>query len=517
METQLISDKIKVLHDKLSNRSNYYSKNGKGFNHSKARNGIAVKELSNLSVEEFKILLNFDDVRDTILSIDNTDILRTIFRKVPSFFQEIMFSNKRVQDLLLCPGKNYMSDSLDENYKSLDSSSTKIVKTFDYDSLSHVTKKIVERVFSDDEYRQLEIFFNSIKSNKILDMLVDSKYFQRILMLCCDSNKTINFSIIKIIDIERLYANIVNDKDIFEVSNVRKEKINYFFNCHSNNLLLPDGCLNYCNHLSFAQTKNGISGEIVIDDETLSMMPIPMIHSFLSLNLSNKEHINNYLLASIKKDIIDKNYNYDILLESFSKGYSSPLEFIYLDFILKDIAKNPSLKNNFLNFLYKVFCNDEIVEDINLDLVKEILFQKLRDKEINEKNLSNLASYYFTNKLFRTFLFIKFGSATLSMKFFSGISLKQFALINAKHVNMIVKSLKENPLYAGITDIGKLYSCAIILYLVFGLERSLSIISDNKLKSDSEFFEMVYSLDVSKVEFKKEGKKYLPVFKFYVC
>jgi hypothetical protein len=45
-------------------------------------------------------------VEDTILKIRDKEVLKSIFRKVPAFFQEKMFENEETQALLLMPKNN---------------------------------------------------------------------------------------------------------------------------------------------------------------------------------------------------------------------------------------------------------------------------------------------------------------------------------------------------------------------------------------------------------------------------
>lgn len=65
-----------------------------------------IKIITSMNIEEAEVVLNNPEVQKVILKIDDVDILREIFRKSPAFFQEIMFSNEKVQDLLISPKKN---------------------------------------------------------------------------------------------------------------------------------------------------------------------------------------------------------------------------------------------------------------------------------------------------------------------------------------------------------------------------------------------------------------------------
>lgn len=81
-------------------------------------NKKAIKILSNLTQEEASIVLSDSRVQDTISKIDDVNTLREVFRKSPAFFQEVMFSNEKTQDLLISPRKSLSRKELIKNYNN---------------------------------------------------------------------------------------------------------------------------------------------------------------------------------------------------------------------------------------------------------------------------------------------------------------------------------------------------------------------------------------------------------------
>ncbi len=141
-----------------------------------------LKLLSTLTSDEAEIVLRDSSVIHTILHIQDTDILKTIFRKSPAFFQEIMFSDVKVQNLLLTPRKNLTAKRLEKEYNE---------RNF---------------YFSDKEIRNLEVFLGTIKSPKVFEQLIENKFFQRILMFC--NAKSVSQKMFKHIDEVKLFYNI---------------------------------------------------------------------------------------------------------------------------------------------------------------------------------------------------------------------------------------------------------------------------------------------------------------------
>ena len=85
MGENLSIDKIIEI---MSDNNNYYVETGKGKNKNQTKSGIALKLLLELSEEELNVVLNNQNVINTIMSINDTAVLRAVFGKVPAFFKK---------------------------------------------------------------------------------------------------------------------------------------------------------------------------------------------------------------------------------------------------------------------------------------------------------------------------------------------------------------------------------------------------------------------------------------------
>ena len=270
----------------LSRTYNYFARTGMGNNKQKMRNGKAVKLLSTLSLEQAEVLLNTPSVQEAIFNIDNTEILRVIFRKVPAFFQEIMFNNEKVQDYLLTPRRSLGKEELFQSYN---------------------TKEIV---FKEEEIKELKHFLHSIKSPKIYEQVIESNYFQRIIALCYD--KQLANSFFEGMDKEKLFYNIVSDEDIFHTKLSRRKNIVKIFNKVSNHILLPDDYETFINPREFIIHKKFYfqdAEEVIVDKKTLFIMTPDMIRELLEFKNVDLNLIQEFLEEDILENL--KIHNFD--------------------------------------------------------------------------------------------------------------------------------------------------------------------------------------------------------------
>ena len=125
-----------------------------------------------------------------------------------------MFNNEKVQDILIAPKKTLKRKELFANYNKRD------------------------YAFSEDNIRQLEVFLHTIKSPKVYEQLVESKFFQRIIALCNDNQ--LKKSFFRGIDEVKLFNNIVSDDEIFKTRAPRRRNILTIFKNVSDHILLSD-------------------------------------------------------------------------------------------------------------------------------------------------------------------------------------------------------------------------------------------------------------------------------------
>ena len=200
-----------------------------------------------------------------------------------------MFDNEKVQDKLLSPIRSLDRKKLFENYN----------------------KK--EYVFSKYDLKQLENFLHTIKSPKIYEQLIESKYFQRIIALCHENQ--LEKSFFRNIDEVKLFNNIINDAEIFETRLSRKRNIIKIFNNVSNHILLPD---NYDKIISntneFIRNKKWNFREyekVYIDQRTLSLLSHGMIGQLLEFENIDKESVKNFLKTDIILKIKENNCDFN--------------------------------------------------------------------------------------------------------------------------------------------------------------------------------------------------------------
>lgn len=232
----------------------------------------AIKILSNMTPDEANIVLLNPKVQNTIFNIDDASTLREIFRKSPVFFQEIMFSNEKMQDLLISPRKSLNRNELIKNYNNKDF------------------------IFNEKEIRELEVFLTTIKSQKIYDQIIENKFFQRLVPLFF--SKQIKKAFFKDMDVVKLFYNIINDDKIFKTRKPRRRNVVEIFNKVSDYILLPNDYESIIGKgekfISSRRWSCRDSEKIYIDDRTLSLFTTPMLKELLEFENIDYEYVTNF-------------------------------------------------------------------------------------------------------------------------------------------------------------------------------------------------------------------------------
>lgn len=458
--------------NKLSKMYNYFG------------NKKAIKILSSMSEEEKQIVLSDSTVQETILRIDDVDVLRTIFRKSPAFFQEVMFSNEKVQDILIAPKKSLKRKELFTNYNKKD------------------------YVFSNDDIRQLEVFLHTIKSPKVYEQLVESKFFQRIIALCYD--KQLKKSFFRGLDEVKLFNNIVSDDEIFKTRFPRRRNILTIFNKVSDHILLSDDYDKIIDKpRDFIRRKRCNSSDferVYIDKRTLSLFSTEMIEELLEFENVDDEFIKEFLKNDIIPTIKSNNYNFKKIFSHLLTGnYDcfNGIDFIYFNVIIEECEKNEIIKKKFIDFIYGILCNTQELNENEMAIIKNELYKRI---SLNNISKSDYQKLFYSPDPLKTIFYLKFGKTSRQMNYLNGISFKQIMYLNVKHINQILKLLDLK----NEDEISNTYSYAIKLYLTFGLERTLKILNGDYGNLSRTFFDNVSALDVSNVILAKEGNKYIP-------
>lgn len=218
----------------------------------------------------------------------------------------------------------------------------------------------------------------------------------------------------------------------------------------------------------------------------------------------------NFIKEFLEKDIPEsiKNNNCDfnkIFSHLFQGGHSTfnDIDHILFSVIIEECEKNEYLKKKFIEFIYSVLCNNQNLDENEMIIIKETLYNRMKANNISKEDYINL--FCFPNIL-KTIFYLKFGKVSSRMDYLNGISFKQIMLLNVKHINQILKSLN----ISNEDEMSNIYSYAIKLYLTFGLERTLKILNGDYGRLNRVFFDNVSSLKVDNVKLIKEGNKYIP-------
>lgn len=444
------------------------------------------KIISNLTEEEDKIVLGDPKVQTTISHIDDVDILRRIFRISRPFFQEIMFSNEGIQDILISPRKSLKRKELFENYNKKD------------------------YVFSNEEIRKLEVFLHTIKSPLIYEQLIESKFFQRIIALCYE--KQLGASFFKGMDVKKLFSNIVNDEDVYKTRINRKRNIINIFNKVSDHILLPDDYKSVIQDPDYfiksITWRKHNAKQIFIDKKTLSIFSTSMINELLEIKNIDQEELVTNLRDDVLQKINENNYDFSNIFNHLTRdglNKFNGVDFLYFNIIIDFIKDNEVVKDNFLEFIYSILLNNEFNKD-QKESIKNALYQKMKSKNITRKDYECLFNIPSSHK---TLFYLRFNKISQRMDYLNGISVYQIMNINIRHINMILKYLEPYVKYDD--ELSNIYSYAIKAYLIFGLERTIKILKGDYGEINRYFFDNLSKTNVSKIKLVNEGSKYVPI------
>lgn len=487
-------NKIEKLKDYLMKSSSHFG--GSKFYH-------LTKDLT----EEEKIELFSDEaILKRIYKLENYETVASVFRIVPAQIQDLMWANISTQKVLLGMGK-----VTDEELMQL-------IKNKKFFSMQELEKRNKNGKFyyNPNKLRALQVLLRQIKSENIQRDLPYNKYFQMIL-LC---SKKVPESFYLLIDVETTFNQIVQS-DVYKMGDVKSRElwVQQINNNFPRILLPPDVKAIYAPTTEFrtwffgndsptiaamlhsklyALHKKGLLLEL--DLETLSKLNLPEINILKSdeNNVVDQDVVNEMLAQFIDNAIEDGTV--------FSKQY---LDAEHLDvkvqralfkIVIEKCIGNPLYEDKLLDYLFSLLFREEYNE-----LEKNALKLSLKNSLVyaSEENIGDL--FKAANDL-KTVFYLRFNLTAANMDYLYGISVKQLMRINVKHVNRIVK-LVFDPESDELSDA---YSKAIKLYLIFGLERTVELLSGS-YPINKTFMDNVSRLNVSKLDMRIEGKKYLPV------
>lgn len=460
--------------------------------------------LKDLEEDEIDLVFSDYEILNRIIRSSDDSILSMAFRYGGAKTQEKIFEDVTCQKRLFGIG-NISDDILFETVKN---------NKFYHSTELEKKKKAGKFYFSKEKMRIFELFMKTIKSKKLLDSLVDNKYYQMIILF----SKKIPASVISQVNIPALFNNTVSS-DLYKYANSRqKSSFCYFLNGYHPTLMLPDDFLQI-----FTETK--VNSYYDSDKKSLGNLLRSKIYFLgkenkkfdLSYSFLKKLSIRELMiLEGADNNVVDKEKLKDVLIEIIGNAIKdgSILSPKYIDFELLDnkayfpifqtivqVLTSGDKCDVFLNYMFKKLFQEEYSDEEKmqiLPLLKNCLLNI--DKE-------TAASLFFRPTDLKSMFFVKFGLSSRYMDYLNGISPKQILNLNVKHINKISKYLQDE----SQDEISDIYSKAIKLYFAFGLDRTVAILEGQYGKVSKQFLDNVSKLIVKDVEMKAVGKKFEPV------
>lgn len=469
----------------------------KSYNHNRKK---LYPLLKGLTEDEKNIVLADENVMNKLLKIEDYDIISLIFRMSPAPIQETIWKSSERQKNLL-------------GIKALDIQNTKALNTSLY--------------FSKERLRNLELFINEIKSPNIFASLAENIYFQIIVLF----SKGFPRKILDTIDCLTLYENTIASGIYDLANNNHKQRWTSLLNGFFEEVKLPQDF-----HTIYQTTMK--KGRNYYSTEDNSVIPMLRSKSYHLRENGKQMKISKETLGRLDlKELIglyniSTSYNItdeksDILINK------DAIEEYFKELINKEIANGTIFNSSYLDltlithpFEYFVFTTlreasktDQELETKLITFLRNYLFKgeyTIEEQEMINSYIKNgllNATKEDLSKLFnnpndlKSIFHMRFNKTSLYMNYLNGIEISQILKLNVKQINKIAKMLEDKTQ----DEISDIYSKAIRMYLVFGLDRTISILRGDYGKVGKSFLDCVSKLEVKDVAFSKNGKKYEPI------
>lgn len=361
--------------------------------------------------------------------------------------------------------------------------------------------------------RSLENLGKVIKSEKIKEEIYKDEYFLTVAMYVKDNENRF----FKMYDIKKIAINLFKSKVFNNLPIQKQYKVLFNLNDNSDIALLPnDFRKRYTNidSILLNSYKNKYSDEIIeqLTENELLLLEIRNAN-FNDCKVLKKmilDYINNKSFDDLHNHVqelsIDIKRRAEKLLKKNQSVYLNLEEKVYDTILLKELVKDEIILEKLLKQIIKSI--NITNTNINLEQLYNNLKRSIYYNEINyysiERLIGNNDDYYEKEK--RIIFYLKFNKILYSTHYLNGISLEQLKKINVKHINKIYNLLKDNTQ----DELSSIYGVAIKMYLIFGYERTLEILNNKYGEYNKIFLDNVGKTNVTRVNMKEEGSKYLP-------
>lgn len=462
--------------------------------------------LKDASTEEIDALFSDDELLQKVIHTKDSNILSMIFRYSGSSTQERIWQDSRNQKILFGIG------SIDDET---------LLETVQTNKFYHSTelekkKRAGKFYFSKERMRIFELFMRTIKSQKILDSLPSNPYYQMIILF----SKKIPDKTIKRVNIPELFHSTV-ESSLYQYATPRQRAdFSIFLNDYEPSLLLPPDYLQiftetkifdyYHDNTSKRSLGHLLKNKVYFLSKEKKKLKIPT--SILS-SLTIREFI---VLMDADETVVDKDSLNDTLVEFIGNAIKDGSIFSkkFLDFeilenktyfsIFQTIVKvltSGEKCDEFLDYLFHHLFQEHYTEE-----EKQAVYPLLKNCILNVNHQTAINLFFRPNDL-KSMFFARYGLSSRYMDYLNGISPLQILSLNVKQINKLASYLQDETQ----DEISDIYSKAIKLYCVFGLDRAVSILKGEYGKVTKQFLDNVSKLIVKDVELKQNGKKKEPI------
>lgn len=462
--------------------------------------------LKGATPNEIDAIFSDDELLAKAMYNRDSNILAMIFRYGGSLTQERIWQDANNQKKLFGIG-NINDEILFETIKE---------KKFYHSTELEKKKKAGKFSFSKEKMRIFELFMRTIKSQKILDSLPSNPYYQMIILF----SKKIPDKVIKRINIPEFFQNTVEGQLYQYATPRQKTDFTIFLNGYEPSLLLPTDYLQI-----FTETK---MFNYYLDNSSKRSLGHLLRNKVYFLGKEDKQleiSISTFHLLSIREfmvlmeaneKVVDKEKLNDILVEFIGSAVKDGSIFSpkFLDFeilenktyfsVFQTIVKvltSGEKCNDFLSYLFNHLFQEHYTEE-----EKQSVYPLLKNSILNVNQQTAIHLFFRPNDL-KSMFFVRYGLSSRYMDYLNGISPIQILKLNVKQINKLASYLQDETQ----DEISDIYSKAIKLYCVFGLDRAVSILKGEYGKITKQFLDNVSKLVVKDVALKQNGKKKEPI------
>ena len=368
-------------------------------------------------------------------------------------------------------------------------------------------------IYNPKTIRNLENLGKVIKSEKIKEEIYKDEYFLTVAMYVRD-NENRFFSMY---DIKKIATNLFKSNVFNNLPKDKQYKLLYNLNDNAGTVLLPDDFRERYSNIEtilLNSRHNDFPIELInkLTDNEILLLEItkPDFNDSKVLKKIILDYINNKSFDELNKYIDELEITTRKRMEKLQKRHYSI--YLYLDkkvydIILNDLVKDEIILEKFLKYLITSINIPNT--NVNLEQLYNNLKRSIYYNEFKFEDIGKLIHEYddVETKEKRIIFYLKFNKILGSVRYLYGISLEQLKKINVKHINKIYNLLKDNTQ----DELSAIYGVAIKMYLIFGYERTLEILNNKYGEYNKTFLDNVGKTDVTKINMKEEGSKYLPV------